>query len=513
MTSLRARLMLGLLGLAAVGLLIVDLVSYLELRSYLTDRVDQQVAAALDPAGDTLGVGPLQGGPRPARGLRPKGAPPPFVGTKRSKAPAPSAFAPPPGRRPPPRPFGPALPPGTGAFLLSASGHPLERRTFSYGEPGLPRPRLPSSPPVSPSVDAPRVFTVGATSGSAGFRAAAVHPFGSNRTVVAAVPLAEVDQTLSQLRLIGGIVTAAVLAALAALAWWVIRVGLRPLERMTETANAIAAGDLSRRVASTDERTEVGRLGVSFNRMLERIEDAFARREASEERLRQFLADASHELRTPLSSIRGYAELFRLGAADDPAELDTAMRRIEDEAARMGGLVDDLLLLARLDQVREPVRERVDLALLAADAAEDARAAAPARAIDVAAGGGAEVLGDPDQLRQVAANLLANAIAHTPPEAPIEVAVAAADREVRMRVRDHGAGLPAGAEARVFQRFWRDGAPQGSNAGGSGLGLAIVAAIADAHGGSAAAANAPGGGAEFTVALPRAGVPTAAPRG
>src|SRR5262249_37078457 len=148
-------------------------------------------------------------------------------------------------------------------------------------------------------------------------------------------------------------------------------------------------------------------------------------REASEERLRHFLADASHELRTPLSSIRGYAELFRLGAADDPAELETAMRRIEDEAARMGGLVDDLLLLARLDQVREPVRERVDLAVLAADATEDARAAAPARAIEVAAGGDAEVLGDPDQLRQVAANLLANAIAHTPPEAPIEVAVEA----------------------------------------------------------------------------------------
>src|SRR5262249_27711461 len=215
--------------------------------------------------------------------------------------------------------FGPALPPGTGAFLLSASGHRLERRTFSYGEGGLPQPRLPSKPPISPSVDALRIFTVGATSGSADFRAAAVPPFGSNRRVVAAVPLAEVDQTLSQLRLIGGIVTAAVLAALAALAWWVIRVGLRPLERMTETANAIAAGDLSRRVDSTDERTEVGRLGVSFNRMLEQIQDAFARREASEERLRHFLADASHELRTPLSSIRGYAELFRLGAADDPA--------------------------------------------------------------------------------------------------------------------------------------------------------------------------------------------------
>jgi len=207
MTSLRARLLLGLLALAAVGLLIVDVVSYLELRSYLTDRVDQQVAAAVDPAGDTLGVGPLEGGPRLERGPRPKGAPPPFLGKRLSKAPAPGAFAGRPGRRPPPGPFGPALPPGTGAFLLSASGHRLERRTFSYGERGLPQPKLPSRPPISPSVDALRIFTVGATSGSAGFRVAAVHPLGSNRTVVAAVPLAEVDQTLSQLRLIGGIVT------------------------------------------------------------------------------------------------------------------------------------------------------------------------------------------------------------------------------------------------------------------------------------------------------------------
>jgi two-component system OmpR family sensor kinase len=271
---------------------------------------------------------------------------------------------------------------------------------------------------------------------------------------------------------------------------------------MTETANAIAAGDLSRRVTATDERTEVGRLGSAFNAMLEQIEDAFAKREASEERLRRFLADASHELRTPLSSIRGYAELFRLGAAEDPDELAKAMRRIEDEAERMGGLVDDLLTLARLDEVREPVRERIDLAAIAADAAEDARAAAPGRSIVLADGEVAEVLGDPDQLRQVATNLLANAISHTPPTAPIEVSVSASAEAVALRVRDHGPGLPPGAEEQVFERFWRDErAPSGN--GGTGLGLAIVAAIAHAHGGSADAANATGGGASFTVTLPR----------
>jgi two-component system, OmpR family, sensor kinase len=499
MTSLRARLMLGLLGLAAVGLLIVDVVSYLELRSYLTQRVDQQVVAALDPVSDVLGAGPLHPGPEPKRPQPPR----PLIGPSGRGLPQL-----PPRGRPPPTPL---IPSGTYGALLGPSGQTIRSRPFSYGQSGVPRPELSAHPPLSPSPTALKIFTVGATAGSSGFRAAAVHPAGSDRTVVAAVPLADVDQTLSQLRLIGGIVTAAVLAALAALAWWVIRVGLRPLGRMTETANAIAAGDLSRRVESTDERTEVGRLGVAFNRMLERIQDAFARREASEERLRQFLADASHELRTPLSSIRGYAELFRLGAADDPAELETAMRRIEDEAARMGGLVDDLLLLARLDQVREPVRERVDLAAIAADAAEDARAAAPGRSVGVTAGRGAEVLGDPDQLRQVAANLLANAVAHTPPEAPIEIAVDASDREATVRVRDHGPGLPPGAEAQVFERFWRDGAPAGS-ADGSGLGLAIVAAIAEAHGGHAGAANAAGGGAQFTVTLPRAAVASAARR-
>jgi two-component system OmpR family sensor kinase len=182
------------------------------------------------------------------------------------------------------------------------------------------------------------------------------------------------------------------------------------------------------------------------------------------------------------------------------------MSRIEDEAARMGGLVDDLLLLARLDQVREPAREPVDLAAIAADAAEDARAAAAGRSIEVAPTPGAEVLGDADQLRQVAANLLANAIAHTPPSSRIEVAVEASEEEVTLCVRDHGPGLPAGAEAQVFDRFWRDGASSGSADGGSGLGLAIVAAIAETHGGRAAAANAAGGGAVFTVTLPRAGV-------
>jgi two-component system OmpR family sensor kinase len=496
MSSLRARLMLGLLAIAAVGLVIVDAVSYLELRSYLYERVDQQLASAFDPVSRTLIFSPDGSGPAPPpiRGGIPPGLPIPFSGEP------PSGVAPAGG---PPDEL--HIPPGTYGVLLGP-GKTVKRLPFSYGEKGLPRPELPAQPPVSPGVDSLRPFNVPATSGSSGFRAAAIRfPGTLSGTLVVAIPLGDTDQTLAHVRLIGLIVTAAVLAALAALAWWVIRVGLRPLERMTETANAIAGGDLSHRVEMTDERTEVGRLGVAFNAMLGQIEGALAQREASEERMRRFLADASHELRTPLASIRGYSELFRLGADADPDDLRTAMRRIEDESARMGVLVDDLLTLARLDEVREPRRDRVDLAKIAADAAEDARASAPSRPVklDIAGAGGTEVRGDPDQLRQVAANLLANAVAHTPDGTPVEVSVTGGEDGVELRVRDHGPGLPDGAAAHVFERFWSERSGETDNGGGSGLGLSIVATVAQAHGGRARAANAPGGGAVFTVALPR----------
>jgi two-component system OmpR family sensor kinase len=331
-------------------------------------------------------------------------------------------------------------------------------------------------------------------------------PAGDASTVVVAVPLSEVDQTLSHLRLIEAVVTAAVLAALAALTWWVVRLGLRPLERMAGTANAIAAGDLSRRVESTDARTEVGRLGLALNSMLGQIETAFAEREASEDRLRRFLADASHELRTPLSSIRGYAELVRMGATRDPKELGNALQRIEDQATRMGGLVDDLLLLARIDEVRDPVREPVDVAAIAEQACEDARAAAPDREIGFETAGAAVVLGDGDQLRQVAGNLLRNALVHTPAGTPVEVTAEGDGETVTLRVRDRGPGLPDGAAEKVFERFWRENGAARQNGGGSGLGLAIVAAVVEAHGGRACAGNADDGGAVFTVELPaRAG--------
>jgi two-component system OmpR family sensor kinase len=282
-----------------------------------------------------------------------------------------------------------------------------------------------------------------------------------------------------------------------------VRVGLLPLDRMGHTAGAIAGGDLSQRVESTDPRTEVGRLGIALNAMLDRLETAFRQREASEDRLRRFLADASHELRTPLASIRGYAELFRMGATRSPEEIDKAMRRIEDEAARMGVLVEDLLTLARLDEIAETPHTRVDLGALAEDAVSDARATAPDREIALTADSAA-VLGDAHQLRQVLGNLLRNALVHTPPGTSIEVSVANGDGRVRLRVRDHGPGLPIGDADALFERFWRAEGGRERGRAGAGLGLAIVAAIVDAHDGEVGAANAPDGGAVFSVSLPQA---------
>jgi two-component system OmpR family sensor kinase len=294
-----------------------------------------------------------------------------------------------------------------------------------------------------------------------------------------------------------------VLLALGFAAWVVVRIGLLPLDRMGHTASVIAGGDLSHRVQDTDGRTEVGRLGMALNAMLDRLEEAFAERQASEDRLRRFLADASHELRTPLSSIRGYAELFRMGAVADAAELERAMKRIEDEAARMGVLVEDLLTLARLDEIADAPHTDVDVRRLARDAVDDARATAPGRAIALAGEGEATVLGDAHQLRQVLANLLRNALVHTPEGTEVDVTCERRDGQVVLEVRDHGPGLPPDADTRaIFERFWRAEGGRERGRDGAGLGLAIVAAIVAAHDGTVSASNAPDGGAAFTVELP-----------
>jgi two-component system OmpR family sensor kinase len=284
--------------------------------------------------------------------------------------------------------------------------------------------------------------------------------------------------------------------------WWLVRRGLRPLEEMGVTAGAIAAGDLTRRVEPTDERTEVGRLGLALNEMLAQIEAAFEERRASEARLRRFVADASHELRTPLTSIRGYAELFRRGADTRPEDLAKSMRRIEAEAARLGVLVDDLLLLARLDQGRPLEREPVDLARIAEDAADSARAIDGTRLLTLVVEGPARVLGDEGRLRQVVDNLLDNARVHTPAGTPVQMKVDREGQDVVLSVADEGPGVQPDVAPRVFERFYRGDPARSRRTGGVGLGLSIVSAIVEAHGGKVMCESSNGAGTTFEVRLP-----------
>jgi two-component system OmpR family sensor kinase len=320
-------------------------------------------------------------------------------------------------------------------------------------------------------------------------------------------PLKPALNTLRDVILLDILVSSVILIAVGTAAYFLVRLGLRPLEEMSETAGEIAAGDLSRRVELTDSRTEVGELGASLNVMLSRIEEAFRGKEASEEQLRRFVADASHELRTPLTSIRGYAELFRDGKTARPEDLAAALRRIESESARMSGLVEDLFLLARLDQGRPLERAPVDLWTIAEDAVRDARVVAPDRAITLTSGCDADdliAIGDEQRLRQVVANLVSNALAHTPAGTPVEVSVGRDGPLVRLAVTDHGPGVAEGDKARIFDRFWRADESRHRSQGGSGLGLSIVAAVVGAHAGRVFVADTPGGGATFVVELPAA---------
>jgi two-component system OmpR family sensor kinase len=311
-----------------------------------------------------------------------------------------------------------------------------------------------------------------------------------------------VEATLSRLRLIEGIVAGAVVLGLGCLSWWLVRRGLRPLERIGETAGAIAAGDLSRRVEPATERTEIGRLGLSLNAMLAQIEAAFDERRASEQRLRRFVADASHELRTPLTSIRGYAELFRRGAGSRPEDLAKSMQRIEAEASRMGVLVDDLLLLARLDQGRPLEQQPVDLSKVVSQAVESARVIEPDRPIDLSLNGTASLIGDEGRLRQVVDNLVDNCRVHTPPGTPVRVKLSTDGDHVVLSVADEGSGLAPEVAGRVFERFYRGDPARSRETGGAGLGLSIVSAIVEAHGGTVTASSSDGTGATFEVRLP-----------
>jgi two-component system OmpR family sensor kinase len=472
--SLRARLVAGVIALAAVCLIALAAIVYVQQRAFLLERVDEQAVTAaplVDRALDEQGVPRPQGAREPDEHREPRGG----------GGPPPSALS---------------LPPGVYGERRDVDGTKLGSVVLTYGQ------SAPSPPKLPAKVPAGEVITVHSRDGSLDYRVdSSPEPFGGSTIV--AIPLSGVDEQLDQLLLVEALVIGGGLLLMGALGWWVVRLGLRPLERMGETAGKIAAGDLSQRVEPAEPTTEVGRLGMSLNAMLHQIEEAFGERAASEERLRLFLADASHELRTPLASIRGYAEVFRMGAARDPAEVENAMARIEQEAARMGLLVEDLLLLARLDEVRGTAREPVDLAEIARDSAADARAIAPARHIALKVDGDdTVVLGDEDGLRQVVGNLTRNALLHTPDGSEVELVVARNGNHVWLEVNDRGPGLPVEDGAVLFERFWRAEPARGRGAGGAGLGLAIVDGIVRAHGGEVRATTRPDGGASFVVALP-----------
>jgi two-component system OmpR family sensor kinase len=516
-TPLWLRLISALLALTTLGLAVTGAVGVRVLRNYLTDRVDDELLEAANEVDVMVET---------------------FAGQAVVRQQLPSQYR--------------------LAFQDQAGGtirvvHP---QVLPGGEPGWPR--LTESQVRGRQL---RPFTVpGEHEGDPDWRAVAIDitdtqipADGVTHTVVSllvARSLGEVDATVDNLVRIEMVVGALVLGGLAIAGYLVVRTALRPLTQIEQTAAAIASGDLSRRIADQDPRTEVGRLGSALNTMLNQIEWAFRSRadsettaRRSEERMRRFVADASHELRTPLTSIRGFAELHRQGAVTDSAEVSRLLNRIEADATRMGLLVDDLLLLARLDQQRPFERESVDLVVVANDAVESARAIAPDRDIRLvtapratgttgATGAtgdesegeaerteahddvdepengppGVGVAGDEPRLRQVVTNLVDNALSHTPAGTPITVRLSRAERSGRrwavLEVSDTGPGLTREQAERVFERFYRTDTARSRAQGGTGLGLSIVAAITAAHGGTVEVDGTPGEGTTFRVLLP-----------
>jgi len=323
-------------------------------------------------------------------------------------------------------------------------------------------------------------------------------------TFIAAQNLGELDRTLSQLRFLFGLIGLSLLLLIAFASRSVIKIGLRPLQDAEKTAEEIASGNLSARMPETNPGTEVGRLVSSLNSMLSRIEKSFALQNESENKLRRFVADASHELRTPITAIRGFSELHRQGAVTGEKETAELIARIENESKRMGSLVEDLLLLARLDQAREMESKPVDINKVVEDAVISARAAGPDHPVTLhSSNDEIFTLGDEVRIHQVVANLLANARTHTPARTPITVSVASTDLGVEISVADKGPGLSVDDQKRIFERFYRaDASRVRTGSDGSGLGLSIVDAVMRAHGGSVSVQSTPGEGAVFTLLFP-----------
>ncbi|MCF2533686.1 sensor histidine kinase [Yinghuangia soli] len=476
--SLRARVVAIAMALVAVALVVTQTVLLGVLDRYLTEQVDRE----LHQAARLLSIRPIE----------------------------PNTTAPSTGEVPERRPRAPnGLPSRIVASYLTPDGS-LVRQVRAPGAEDEAGPKLPVLDQAAVARLAREAFTTGAADdGSERYRVIAVPLADGTGTAVVAQSLHDVDAAVERMRNVCLGLGAGCLVVLAVAGWFAVRAGLRPLRRIEQTAAAIAAGDLSHRVPAGAAGTEIGRLSAALNGMLAQIETAFEARAQSEARMLRFVADAGHELRTPLSSVRGFAELHRLGGLRSPAEVDRMMRRIEDEAARMTGLVEDLLQLARLDEQRPLRRDAVDLRILAADALDDIRTLAPSRPVSLTGPDGrpaqpTEVSGDEPRLRQVVANLVSNALRHTPEGTAVDLTVGRLpDGTALLEVRDHGEGLSASDAKRVFERFYRvDSSRSRGSGGGSGLGLAIVAALVQAHDGTVTAGPGPDGGAAFRVVLP-----------
>jgi two-component system OmpR family sensor kinase len=460
--SLRARLVAIVLVLLAAGLLASDLATATLLRSYLLRRVDDRLEVIADMTARAFASGLDTGAP-----IR----------------------VPPPTSTPSTR-----VTPDVQAALIGADGQVVRTLQGPFSSTTDAFDHVPAGELARARAGNTSEFTIKSPSGN--WRALAEPLPGSNNIAVIVSPLNDVDATLMRLHWLEGIATVVLLGLAGVSALRLVRVGLRPLVHIADTADAVAAGDLDRRV-DVAGGYEVARLGNALN-------SAFDARDLSDQALRAFISDASHELRTPLTSIRGYAELLRAGAMNDPGSQQRAAERIEHEAARMGLLVDDLLSLARLDERRPLQLADLDLTIIAADAVNDVRAVEPDRPVTLVAPTPVHVVGDETGIRQVFANLLTNARVHTPAGTAVEVRIATTADGARIDVIDDGPGLDPAECNRAFDRFWRAENGKPGHDEGSGLGLAIVAAFASAHGGAASAQRADGTlhGAHFVVTLP-----------
>lgn len=501
--SLRSRLLLAVGAITLVSLVLADVVVYASIRSYLYQQVD----ASLEASHQSVEVTADNPQSATTNSASPGAGAPPSTGPT---APANSSIF---------CAIGRETAPGMFIEVLDKQ-HKVVTSVAGLEECAAFQPGSTSSMPKLPAVitgfqantvgpKEPTVYFTApsATAGGPAFRVRA-SILTNGGVLILAEPIGGVTNTLSQLLLVEVIVTAAALITAALLGLWLVRLGLRPLVDIERTANAIADGDLMHRAPHADSPTEVGHLATAFNVMLERIQQTVSELRDSEERLRRFVGDASHELRTPTAAVSAYAQLFNHGIASRPEELDRVMMGIQRESGRMAQLVEDLLLLAKLDEHRPLTSEPVELVGLVLEAADTARVVGPAWPIEVVADEVVEIVGDRSALRQVVDNLLSNVRAHTPSGTKTIVTVKRVGAQAIIDVTDDGPGFTSAQAAHLFERFFRaDASRARGDGGGSGLGLSIVAAIVAAHNGRVEAHSGPKGGATFIVRLPVVGTP------